>query len=178
MEFVGELVRVREFRLSDAEAAAKIIGDDRVTDWLSFDSRPPEAAVAMMERAVSVAQADPRPEYYMGVTTLDSDEVIGFVRLEPSGVRAAKLGFAVHADHWGRGYATEAAQLVIRFGFDELGLHRISGAVGPANQRSLAIMERLGFSYEGTIRDHVFTNGAWRDSRLYSLLEGEATFEH
>jgi RimJ/RimL family protein N-acetyltransferase len=62
---------------------------------------------------------------------------------------------------------------MIGFGFQELGLHRISAAIGPDNAPSIAVVRRLGFTEEGTIRDHVFTNGAWRDSILYSVLAGE-----
>jgi RimJ/RimL family protein N-acetyltransferase len=52
-------------------------------------------------------------------------------------------------------------------------LHRISTAIGPDNAPSIALVQGLGFQYEGRIRDHVYTNGAWRDSLLYSLLAPE-----
>jgi ribosomal-protein-alanine N-acetyltransferase len=169
----GARTILRDFRLDDADAAAAIIGDDRVTRWLSFDSRPHEAAVAMMERAVQVAEQDPRTEYYLGITTPEDDTVIGFVRLELTGHQGAKLGFAVHADHWRHGYASDAATTIIRFAFDTLGLHRITAAVGPENMASQSLIEKAGFTYEGRLRHHVFTNGVWRDSLLYSLLDGD-----
>jgi aminoglycoside 6'-N-acetyltransferase/ribosomal-protein-alanine N-acetyltransferase len=49
----------------------------------------------------------------------------------------------------------------------------IRGAIRSDNTASLRIGERLGFTREGTIRDHGFTNGAWRDSDLYSILDYE-----
>jgi ribosomal-protein-alanine N-acetyltransferase len=64
---------------------------------------------------------------------------------------------------------------MLRFAFETLGLHRVSAAIGPENLASIAVVKRLGFSYEGRIRHHVFTNGAWRDSQLYSLLADEWT---
>ena len=88
-------------------------------------------------------------------------------------VRAGKLGYAVRADRWGTGYATDAARTLIDYGFGHLKQHRISAAIGPDNERSLAMVRRLGMQYEGRIRDHVHTNGAWRDSLLYSVLEHE-----
>ena len=84
-------------------------------------------------------------------------------------VKAAKLGYAIRADRWGKGYATDAARRMIDFGFVELRLHRISAAIGPDNAASIAVVGKLGMKYEGRIRDHVFTNGAWRDSLLYSV---------
>ena len=61
----------------------------------------------------------------------------------------------------------------MEFGFRELKLHRISAAIGPDNAASIVIARRLGMTYEGRIRDHVFTNGKWRDSLLYSVLVDE-----
>jgi RimJ/RimL family protein N-acetyltransferase len=51
--------------------------------------------------------------------------------------------------------------------------HIVSAAVGADNDASIAIVKRLGMQYEGRIRDHVFTNGDWRDSLLHSLLASE-----
>lgn len=166
----GRAVTLREFRSDDAADTLAIIGDDRVTHWLSFDSRDMTAAQAMIDGAVQRAQHEPRTEYYLAVTT-DDDELVGFVRLAFAGVKAAKLGYAIRADRWGKGYGTDAARLMIAFGFEDLGLHRISAAIGPDNTASIAVVEKLGMRYEGCIRDHVFTNGAWRDSRLYAVLE-------
>jgi len=87
--------------------------------------------------------------------------------------QAAKLGGAGAVSHWGHGYALDATRTIIDFGFTTLGLHRISAAIGPDNAASIAIVTRLGFTEEGQLRDHVFTNGAWRDSILYSLLTHE-----
>jgi ribosomal-protein-alanine N-acetyltransferase len=164
---------LRDFRLDDAPAAAAIIGDDRVTRWLSFDSRTLDDAVAMMRRAVQNAREQPRTEYYLAVTRPEDDLMVGFIRLELTGVRAAKLGFAIHADHWRQGYAGDAVHTMVSFAFDELHLHRITAAVGPENRASLAVVQKAGFRFEGRLRDHVFTNGAWRDSLLFSLLEQE-----
>ncbi|RZU50687.1 RimJ/RimL family protein N-acetyltransferase [Krasilnikovia cinnamomea] len=165
----GRAVTLREFRSDDTAASLAIVGDDQVTQWLSFDSRDLAAAQAMIDGAVERARHNPRTEYYLAVTA-DDDELVGFVRLALAGVKAAKLGYAIRADRWGKGYATDAARLMITFGFKQLGLHRISAAIGPDNAASIAVAERLGMQYEGRIRDHVFTNGAWRDSLLYAVL--------
>ena len=170
----GRAVTLREFRSDDAAASLSIVGDDQVTRWLSFDSRDLTAAQAMIDGAVQRARLAPRTEYYLAVTA-DDDELVGFIRLALAGVKAAKLGYAIRADRWGKGYATDAARRMIAFGFQELGLHRVSAAIGPDNSASIGVAEKLGMQYEGRIRDHVFTNGAWRDSVLYSLLEHEVT---
>ncbi|MFI6290431.1 GNAT family N-acetyltransferase [Nonomuraea sp. NPDC050790] len=166
-------VVLREFRQDDAEAAFHVVGDSRVTDWLSFDARSHEQATDMVAGIVARAQDQPRTEYYLAITTHESDSLIGFVRLGLSGVQAAKLGFAITADAWGHGYATDAARTLTTFAFRSLDLHRVSAAIGPTIRVSMLLVTKLGFVPEGRIRDHVFTNGAWRDSVLYSVLNDE-----
>lgn len=166
-------VRLREFRADDVDQVHALIGDDRVTWWLSFDSRSREQAATMLAGVLDRAQHDPRTEYYLAVCPEGDDSIVGFVRLGLSGVQAAKLGVAIHADHQRHGYAADGVQLIIDFGFTTLGLHRISAAIGPDNAASITGVTKLGFSYEGRLRDHVRTNGAWRDSQLYSLLAHE-----
>lgn len=169
----GDVVKLREFRADDVDDVLALIGDDRVTTWLSFDSRDRAEAEAMLAGVEQRRQLEPRTEFYLAVTPRDTDRCVGFVRLAFDGVRAGKLGYAVAFDHWGRGYATDAARVLIRYGFDELGLHRISAAIGPENTPSLHMVDRLGLTREGVIRDHVYTNGAWRDSVLFSVLASE-----
>lgn len=168
----GRQVTLRDFRREDADAAYAVVGDERVTRWLSFDTRSRAQTSTMIEGAIERAQLDPRTEIYLAVT-LPDDDLIGFARLGLDGVQAGKLGYAIRADQWGRGYATDAARTLTHYGFRQLGLHRISAAIGPDNDPSVALARRVGFQYEGRIRDHVHTNGAWRDSLLYSVLTHE-----
>lgn len=59
---------------------------------------------------------------------------------------------------------------MIDFAWQTLDLHRITAAIGPDNEASIAVARRAGLELEGRLRDHVFTNNAWRDSLLYSIL--------
>lgn len=172
IKLTGPRLTLREFSEDDLDAVLDVVADDRVTRWLSFDSRTRAQTIQMLSGVVERAQQVPRSEYYLAAV-LDDATLIGFARLGLNGVQAAKLGYAVAADYWGRGYAVDATRLILNFGFRDLGLHRISAAIGPDNAASIAVAQRLGMTYEGCIRDHVYTNGAWRDSLLYSLLENE-----
>ncbi|GAA4899534.1 RimJ/RimL family protein N-acetyltransferase [Stackebrandtia albiflava] len=166
-------VVLREFVETDVAGIARVIGDPRVTRWLSFDARPPEAAHALVVGAIEAAarDGDSRVEHYFAVDVPErGTDPVGFVRLGLSGVRAAKLGYAIAASCQGRGYATEAVRQALGFAFGALGLHRVSVAIGPDNLASMRVAAKAGFVPEGRIRDHVFTNGAWRDSILYGLL--------
>ncbi|ONI67708.1 GNAT family N-acetyltransferase [Kribbella sp. ALI-6-A] len=170
---IGERCRLREVRLDDLDDYLAITGDDRVTSWLSFDSYTRDSAARSVRSIVDRSAREDRPDHLFAVTRLDDDRMIGFARLGPTGVQAAHLGYAIGFDHWGRGFATDAARTMLRFAFTDLSLHRVSAAIGPENLASVAVVKRLGFTHEGRIRHHVFTNGAWRDSLLYSILEHE-----
>lgn len=172
VELIGSRVKLREFRPDDLEDVTKLVGDDRVTTTLSFDSRSIDQAESMLRGIIARAALNPRTEFYLAAVVGEKG-VIGLARLELSGVKAGKLGFAIGADHWGQGYGTDAARTITEFGFSALGLHRISAAIGPENDASVAIAKKLRMTYEGRIRDHVFTNGSWRDSLLYSVLHQE-----
>lgn len=168
----GSNVILREFRPDDLDKIITVVGDDRVTESLSFDTRSRKQAMDMLDGILYRAKQEPRTEYYLAVTTVD-DELMGFVRLGLNGIQAAKLGGAGATEYWGHGYAIDAARTIVDFGFRELKLHRISAAIGPDNTTSIVIAHRLGMTYEGRIRDHVYTNSQWRDSLLYSILIDE-----
>jgi [ribosomal protein S5]-alanine N-acetyltransferase len=168
----GSQVALRELRQNNLDWVTTIVGDRRITDSFSFDTRSREQAMEMLSGIVSRARQEPRTEDCFAVTTVD-DGLVGFARLGLNGVQAAKLGGAIAADHWRRGYAIDAARTLVNVGFRELKLHRISAAMGPDNTASIAIVHRLGMIYEGCIRDHVYTNGRWRKSLLYSVLVDE-----
>lgn len=174
LDLPGRRIRLREFAVDDLAAVAAVVGDDRVTTFLSFDSKTRDQAEAMLAGILERARTDPRTEFYLAVEPLAGLPLVGFIRLALGGVRAAKLGYAIHADHWGRGYATDAVRTMVRYAWEVLDLHRITAAIGPENAASIAVVERVGMVREGRLRDHVFTNGAWRDSLLYSLLRDDA----
>lgn len=169
----GRAVILREFREDDAAKVADIIGDDRVTYWLSFDSRSGQAAEKMIEATLDRATSQPRTEYYLAIAQADDDSLVGLIRLALTGVRAAKLGYSIRAEDWNKGYGSEAVSLMLNFAFSSLDVHRVTAAVGPDNIRSVSLVEKFAFKYEGRLRDHVFTNGSWRDSLLYSILQEE-----
>src|SRR6266545_1368319 len=166
----GDRITLRDFTPDDLGESMEIVGDSRVTDFLSFDAKTLAEQTQLLGAQIEGAQRTPRTEYYLAIERIQRRSVIGFARLGIGAHRSAKLGYAIRWDAWGHGFATEAAGLLVGFGFASLGLHRITAACGPENAASSRVLVKLGFTLEGRLRDHAFTNGAWRDSLLYSLL--------
>jgi [ribosomal protein S5]-alanine N-acetyltransferase len=172
VSLAGPRIHLREFRTDDLDASMDVVGDTDVTQSLSFDTRDRDTQADLLAADIARAQLTDRPDYYLAIANPD-DVLIGFARIGLGGRRSGELGYAVRRKDWGNGYASEAAHLMLDFGFTTLDLHRIQAACGPENHASQRMLARLGFTPEGRIRDHVFTNGAWRDSLLYSILVNE-----
>ncbi len=102
-------------------------------------------------------------------------EPVGSIQLHPIDDSRGwtNLGFWVHPDEQGNGYATEACELVIEYGFRELRLHRISAVAMAPNTASRRVLERVGFTHEGTNREAAFADGEYVDDEQYGLLESE-----
>jgi len=83
------------------------------------------------------------------------------------------LGYWVGQRHARRGYTADAVRALVRFAFEELGLHRVEAACIPENVASRAVLERVGFTQEGRARAYLRINGAWRDHLLFGLVQGD-----
>lgn len=106
----------------------------------------------------------------------DDDALVGGATLSQvrrGSAQSATLGYWIGAPHARRGYTTDAARALIRFAFDELGLHRLEAACIPENTPSKALLLRVGFSIEGQARAYLRINGAWRDHLLFGLVQGD-----
>lgn len=76
-------------------------------------------------------------------------------------------------DAQGEGYGTEAISLLVEYAFETRGLHRVYGKTVAFNDDIHAVMDRLGFTEEGRMRDHLFLDGDYRDVVVYGLLREE-----
>lgn len=86
----------------------------------------------------------------------------------------AELGWVLHPDHTGHGYATEAVSELIRICFEDLGLRRVTGQCFADNKAPRRLMERVGMRREiHTVRDSLHRSGDWLDGIGYALLSDE-----
>ena len=82
-----------------------------------------------------------------------------------------EIGYVLHPDFWGKGYAVEAASCVMDFGFETLGLHRIEARFMKGNDASLRVMEKLGMSFEGYHVDEIFVKGEYKTVGVCALVK-------
>lgn len=146
MTLQGPRVTLRPWRADDVESFALMNADPRVMEFLPALLSRDEAA-QMIARAQGAIE-----ERGWGMWALQVDgRCIGFTglgipRFDAPFMPCVEVGWRLAHDAWGRGYATEAARLALRYGFDELHLAEIVSYTTVNNLRSRRVMERLGMT--------------------------------
>jgi RimJ/RimL family protein N-acetyltransferase len=119
---------------------------------------------------------------FWAVCLKDTGKVIGniyFQQQEPRDFLTWEIGYVFNALYHGKGYATEACREILRYGFEQLGAHRIIGHCNPENTASWQLMERLHMRREGHFLKPAFFekspdgNPLWHDAYQYSILDEE-----
>ena len=166
---------LREFLVGDWPAVLAYQSDPRYLRLYAWTERSEADVQAFVAGFVASHAVEPRLKYQLAITLRDRGELIGNcgIRLAGPGARNADLGYEVAPEHWGRGYATEAARAMVGFGFEELGLHRVRAECVPENAASRRVMEKLGMRREGRLRQTQRYKGRWWDTLVYGMLEDE-----
>ncbi len=169
----NEFIIVRKFKVEDAKA---------LYDYLSL----PETYLYEPGEAVSEAQAAQmcaeraRGDSFFAVCDRQSGTMVGhlyFQRCEPAEFLSWELGYIFNPRYQGLGYCTAGAKLLIDYAFRTLGAHRIEAHCNPHNVASWRVLEKCGFTLEGSFKKKAFfrkdENGRplWFDSRSYGLLD-------
>ncbi len=87
--------------------------------------------------------------------------------------RKGEIYYSLHPNEWGQGFATEAVNAVLSFGFSALRLHRIEAGVATENSKSVALLERVGMKREGLCRKILPLQSGWADNYMYAILEDD-----
>jgi ribosomal-protein-alanine N-acetyltransferase len=115
----------------------------------------------------------------MGFLIIDhvEDRILGGItmgNIRRGVAQTCQIGYWMGEAYAGRGYMSDALNLVIPFAFGELRLHRIEAACIPSNARSVRVLEKAGFTREGLARSYLRINGVWQDHFLYGLVCDDA----
>jgi len=149
-ELRSERLLLRQWRGSDYEPFAALNADPAVMEHFpGLLSRGASDTLAEGQRRM----IDERGWGLWAVEVPGGESFVGFVgfatpRFDAHFTPAVEVGWRLARDHWGKGYATEAATAVLRFGFDDLGLEEIVSFTTVANGRSRRVMERLGMTHD------------------------------
>jgi len=175
VELTTARLRLREFVAADWAAVLAYQSDGRYLRYYDWTERSEREVRSFVGQFLTWQKQVPRIKFQLAIVLPGEDRLIGNcgLRLEHAGSREADMGYEIAPNHWGQGYATEAARAMVRFGFGEVGLHRISAQCLAENAASRRVLEKLGLRCEGQLRENAWIKGRWRDTLLYGILEQE-----
>jgi RimJ/RimL family protein N-acetyltransferase len=145
-----ERLRLRPATLEDVETWLAISRDAEQVWWGEPRSTVDDARANLQKQ---VTNQERHGFSLWPVELRTTDEMIGLTGLQPlADGPEIEVGYRFLRDHWGQGYATEAATAAIRFGFDELELDRIVAVTMPTNRASRRVMEKCGLAFVGMMQ--------------------------
>ncbi|SDL79149.1 Protein N-acetyltransferase, RimJ/RimL family [Pedobacter sp. ok626] len=166
---------VRDLNYEDLDFIHVIHSNPEVQKYATLDI--PESineSEDYLRKYIEQQNCNPRKEYGFCVSLVNK-EPIGLIGLS-NGLdkfKSAEMWFKMHPKYWGRGYITEAALVVLKFGFERLHLHRIEAGVATENIASIKVLEKIGMQKEGIRRKILPIGGEWKDNFHYAVLEDD-----
>ncbi len=175
MELYTQRLILREFVPADWNAVLAYQRDPRYLRYYAWTDRTPDDVQRFVRMFIEQQAEQPRRKFQLAVTLRTSGQLIGNcgIRQASAGSREADIGYELSPEHWGHGYATEAACAIVQFGFVELNVHRIWSWCIADNVASAHVLEKLGLKLEGRLREKEYFKGRWWDTLVYGLLEHE-----
>lgn len=163
-------LRLRAFKIADIARLVQLAGDPDIAKTTANLPHPytEHDAIDWLSRAYRAFQAN--TGYSFAVALRPTDDLIGGMGLHPRPHhQKAEAGYWIGKPYWGQGYATEALEALMRYGFEEIGLNKIYAhhhAVNPASGR---VMIKNGMLKEGDLAEHVLKDGKFEDVALYGI---------
>lgn len=169
-----ERLRLEKITIENAEDMYEYASDPKVTRYLLWN---PHLNLFETKGFIEHVKRKYRSgEFFDWGINLKSNNkfigTVGFTTVDPDNDRA-ELGYVLAPSYWRRGLMFEALSRVIDFAFDDCGFGRLELKIMPDNISSRSIAEKLGFSYEGTLREYMIIKEKPEDVCFYSLLKRE-----
>lgn len=166
---------LREFRATDWPAVLAYQTDPLYLRYYEWTERTPEDVRGFVQRFMAQQQESPRLKFQLAIVLKATEQLIGNcgIRMGSADAREADIGYELAPQHWGQGYATEAARAMVQLGFTRFRLHRISAWCIAENVGSARVLEKLGMRQEGRLREKEYFKGRWWDMLLFAILDHE-----
>lgn len=147
-----------------------------VTRYLMWDVRDLDTTRAFLDKKITRTALHAEGDAIdLAITVTETGQLAGNCLLiwTSQNNRTAEIGYVLHPDHHGHGYAAEAARPLIAYAFQTLGLHRVIGRIDARNTASARVLEKLGMSREAHFTENELVKGEWADEAVYAILERE-----
>ncbi len=165
---------LRQILPNDAEALFATFSDE---ETMRFTPHEPHRSLDEARAVIEKTQVyyTRRESIRWGITLKSEGSMIGscsFHRFD-RGFHRAETGYELNRTFWGQGIMTEAMSAILAYGFAELELHRVEAIIDIANRRSQSLLLKLGFTYEGNLRQRYYLRDRFEDEHYFGLLKDE-----
>lgn len=165
-----ERLILRPFNLDDAPEVQRQAGNRAVADTTLNIPYPYEEGMAEAWIGTHKERFEDGKGVIFAVTLKDSGILVGSIGITNKEHDRGEMGYWIGQPYWNKGYATEAAQAIITYGFEEFSLNKISATHLLRNPASGRVMEKAGMGYEGCSPQHVKKWGKYEDMVFYGFL--------
>lgn len=169
-----ERLILRPFTPEDADDVQRLAGDEAIASTTLNIPHPYEDGVAEEWISTHQEEFDAGKSVSFAITRRDDGTLIGGIGMGITEQHdRAEMGYWIGKPYWNNGYATEAARAVLAYAFEQSGLHRVFATYFTRNPASGRVMEKLGMTHEGMLREHVEKWGTYEDLIVYGILAHE-----
>ncbi|KUG58161.1 GNAT family N-acetyltransferase [Nesterenkonia jeotgali] len=164
---------LREFVSGDVDGVHNYAADPQVCRYMDWGPNTLAQTEAFVREVVTASSSSTQDSFTWAVTA--DDVVVGAcsVSVTSAAHRRAEMGYVLARAHWGQGYASEAAAVVLEFAHRELKALRVEATCRPENVASQRVLRRIGMQREALLRSHVLIRGQRADSFLFASIDPE-----
>ncbi|HRF93713.1 MAG TPA: GNAT family protein [Aggregatilineales bacterium] len=177
----GEKVHLAALNRDDLPTYQKWFANPEFLRLLTNDPAMPHTQERHIKWLDENTKSTSNSEYPFSIRALDDNRIVGGCSIEIANwaSRHGEVGiFIGDPDDWGKGYGSDAMNILIRFGFMELNLHHISLNVFSYNPRAIKSYEKVGFVHEGKRREALYRDGIYHDMHIMGILQREWLAKH
>ncbi|MBB4826062.1 ribosomal-protein-alanine N-acetyltransferase [Sporosarcina luteola] len=170
-EIQTERLVLRKMKLSDSDCLFDIWSDPEVTKFMNINSFADKKQAIDMIEFLDKLSLDNKAIRY-SIIELESNSIIGtcgYNSVDFSNAKA-EIGYDLSKSYWGKGYATEAVRSLLDYAFNTLKFNRIEAKVQPENKSSIKVLQKLNFTFEGTMRMCEKSGDKFNDLTIFSKL--------
>ncbi|MCL5122726.1 MAG: GNAT family N-acetyltransferase [Candidatus Marsarchaeota archaeon] len=182
VSYGGFRIYLESISMQDAESIAIQANDKDIASSIAFMGSFPypytlENAVSFVQNAIGASAAG--REFHFAIKKVDDSSLVGvcgITNIDTINMKA-EIGYWVGKNYWGNGYGKQAANLMLETAFEKLGLNRVYAGAFGFNERSIRILQGVGFTKEGVKRKNSRVeggaNGGFADDVIFGILRNE-----
>lgn len=174
MKLTTKRLILRPLVLADASFLYEVGSREDVSRPAGFPrTRTLAASRARVRRTIAACRkGDPKPLSF-SLLLKPRKSWVGNMSLGWPHAGIGQLGYLIHPDHWGRGYASEAARKVVDAAFSRFGAHRVQATCWVRNRGSARVLRKAGLRREGTLRGYLKRSGEVRDEYIWGITRAD-----